>query len=113
VYILHHTLPGAGVRVDVEIKALFPHEAFVESEDTWYIGCDLSHSCCNVRVRRNVGKFQDQWLKASASSTLDLPECGVGAQAFVDLTDVIGNSRAQNGRFFGYVQGPGEPIAVD
>jgi hypothetical protein len=44
---------------------------------------------------------------------LDLPECGVGAQAFVDLTDVIGNSRAQNGRFFGYVEGPGEPIAVD
>jgi hypothetical protein len=30
----------------------------------------------------------------------------VGAQAFVDLTDVIGNSRAQNGRFFGYVQDP-------
>src|SRR5216684_6643353 len=95
--IVHFWARGFGL--DVEIKALFPHEAFVESEDPWYAGCDLPHSCCNVRVRRNVGKFQDQWPKASASSTLDLPECGVGVQAFVDLSDVIGNSRAQNGRF--------------
>ena len=43
---------------------------------------------------------------------LDLPEHGMGDQAFVALTDVIGNSRAQNGRFFGYVQGSGEPIAA-
>ena len=43
---------------------------------------------------------------------LDLPERGMGDQAFAALTDVIGNSRAQNGRFFGYVQGSGEPIAA-
>ncbi len=41
----------------------------------------------------------------------DLPERGMGDQAFTALTDVIGNSRAQNGRFFGYVQGSGEPVA--
>ncbi len=43
---------------------------------------------------------------------LDLPERGMGDQAFASLTDVIGNSRAQNGRFFGYVQGSGDPIAA-
>ena len=43
---------------------------------------------------------------------LDLPERGVGDQAFAALTDVIATSRAQNGRFFGYVQGSGEPIAA-
>ena len=43
---------------------------------------------------------------------LDLPERGMGDQALAALTDVIRNSRAQNGRFFGYVQGSGEPIAA-
>src|SRR5271167_4325505 len=43
---------------------------------------------------------------------LDLPERGMGDQAFAALTDVIGNSRGQNGRFFGYVHGSGEPIAA-
>ena len=43
---------------------------------------------------------------------LDLPERGMGDQAFAALSDVIATSRAQNGRFFGYVQGSGEPIAA-
>ncbi len=43
---------------------------------------------------------------------LDLPEHGMGNQAFAALTEVVKNSRAQNGRFFGYVQGSGEPIAA-
>ena len=43
---------------------------------------------------------------------LDLPERGMGDQAFAALTDVMGKSRAQNGRFFGYVQGSGEPIGA-
>jgi aromatic-L-amino-acid decarboxylase len=43
---------------------------------------------------------------------LDLPERGMGDQAFAALPDVIATSRAQNGRFFGYVQGSGEPIAA-
>src|SRR4051812_38224836 len=41
-----------------------------------------------------------------------LPEQGLGEQAFAALEDVIAHSRAQNGRFFGYVQGPGEPVAA-
>jgi len=43
---------------------------------------------------------------------LELPERGMGDQAFAVLADVIEKSRAQNGRFFGYVQGSGEPIAA-
>jgi aromatic-L-amino-acid decarboxylase len=43
---------------------------------------------------------------------LDLPERGMGDEAFAALIDVIGSSRSQNGRFFGYVQGSGEPIAA-
>src|ERR1017187_1663846 len=41
-----------------------------------------------------------------------LPELGEREEALAALTDVITHSRAQNGRFFGYVQGPGEPVAA-
>ena len=43
---------------------------------------------------------------------LDLPENGLGPSALTALREVMNHSRAQNGRFFGYVQGPGEPIAA-
>ena len=43
---------------------------------------------------------------------LEIPERGMGDEALASLTDVIGNSRCQNGRFFGYVHGSGEPIAA-
>jgi len=39
-------------------------------------------------------------------------EKGVGAEALAGLQDVIEHSRAQNGRFFGYVLGSGEPVAA-
>jgi glutamate/tyrosine decarboxylase-like PLP-dependent enzyme len=42
----------------------------------------------------------------------DLPERGLGAGALAALGDLAAHSRAQNGRFFGYVQGPGEPVAA-
>jgi aromatic-L-amino-acid decarboxylase len=42
----------------------------------------------------------------------DLPRKGLGAEALAALENVIAHSRAQNGRFFGYVQGPGEPVAA-
>jgi glutamate/tyrosine decarboxylase-like PLP-dependent enzyme len=41
-----------------------------------------------------------------------LNEKGVGAEALAGLQDVIEHSRAQNGRFFGYVLGSGEPVAA-
>ncbi len=43
---------------------------------------------------------------------LELPEQAMGDRALDALGDVIANSRAQNGRFFGYVQGTGEPVAA-
>ena len=43
---------------------------------------------------------------------LDLPEKGMGPTALAALREVMDHGRAQNGRFFGYVQGPGEPIAA-
>ena len=36
----------------------------------------------------------------------------MGAEALEALQDVIKHSRAQNGRFFGYVLGSGEPVAA-
>jgi len=42
----------------------------------------------------------------------DLPEQGLGEEAFNALEDVIRLSRAQNGRFFGYVLGSGEPVGA-
>jgi aromatic-L-amino-acid decarboxylase len=41
-----------------------------------------------------------------------LNEKGVGAEALAGLQDVIEHSRVQNGRFFGYVLGSGEPVAA-
>ena len=42
----------------------------------------------------------------------EAPEHGMGDRAFDALSDVIAHSRAQNGRFFGYVHGSGEPVAA-
>jgi len=44
--------------------------------------------------------------------SLPLPEKGMGAPALIALRDVMERGRVQNGRFFGYVQGPGEPVAA-
>jgi len=41
-----------------------------------------------------------------------LPQRGLGHEALTALRDVMAHSRAQNGRFYGYVQGPGEPVAA-
>jgi len=43
---------------------------------------------------------------------LDLPEKGMGKRALADLRAAMDHARTQNGRFFGYVQGPGEPVAA-
>jgi aromatic-L-amino-acid/L-tryptophan decarboxylase len=41
-----------------------------------------------------------------------LPEKGLGEDALIGLQEVIGHSRAQNGRFFGYVLGSGESVGA-
>src|SRR5262249_34829445 len=41
-----------------------------------------------------------------------LPESGQGEHAFAALGDVLTLCRAQNGRFFGYVQGSADPVAA-
>jgi glutamate/tyrosine decarboxylase-like PLP-dependent enzyme len=41
-----------------------------------------------------------------------IPEQGLGEEALDNLGDVMRLSRAQNGRFFGYVLGSGEPVGA-
>lgn len=41
-----------------------------------------------------------------------LPEAGIGAEALNALPEVMRLSRAQNGRFFGYVLGSGDPVGA-
>jgi glutamate/tyrosine decarboxylase-like PLP-dependent enzyme len=41
-----------------------------------------------------------------------LPESGLPGEAVAALSQVANHSRAQNGRFFGYVLGSGEPVAA-
>jgi len=41
-----------------------------------------------------------------------LPEEGIGEDALQALPDVMRSSRVQNGRFFGYVLGSGEPVGA-
>ena len=42
----------------------------------------------------------------------DAPENGLSETALAALADVIAHTRAQNGRFFGYVQGSADPVAA-
>jgi glutamate/tyrosine decarboxylase-like PLP-dependent enzyme len=48
---------------------------------------------------------------ANAFGTM-LPEKGMGGDALNELSTVLRHSRAQNGRFFGYVLGSGEPVGA-
>lgn len=41
-----------------------------------------------------------------------IPETGMGSEAISALAEVVRHSRAQNGRFFGYVLGSGDPVAA-
>src|SRR5438874_2153532 len=41
-----------------------------------------------------------------------LPEDAMGAKVFTGLWDIVDHGRAQNGRFFGYVLGSGEPVGA-
>lgn len=41
-----------------------------------------------------------------------IPETGMGSEAIPGLVDIVRHSRAQNGRFFGYVLGSGDPVAA-
>ena len=41
-----------------------------------------------------------------------IPEAGMGSEAIFGLTGIGRHSRAQNGRFFGYVLGSGEPVSA-
>jgi glutamate/tyrosine decarboxylase-like PLP-dependent enzyme len=42
----------------------------------------------------------------------EIPERGMGEHAFQAVADIFNCSRAQNGRFFGYVLGSGDPVAA-
>jgi aromatic-L-amino-acid/L-tryptophan decarboxylase len=66
-----------------------------------------------------ISSLDEQAIFPSTSGTecerlfaSSLPELGMGPEALTALRDVLAHSRAQNGRFFGYVQGPGEPVAA-
>src|SRR5712692_8333018 len=41
-----------------------------------------------------------------------LPAAGMGERALDALEDAVKHARAQNGRFFGYVRGSGDPVAA-
>ena len=50
--------------------------------------------------------------QTAAMFRAELPEKGLGEDAMLALPDVVRNSRVQNGRFFGYVLGSGEPVGA-
>jgi aromatic-L-amino-acid/L-tryptophan decarboxylase len=51
-------------------------------------------------------------VKTEELFALQWPERGMGEDALDGLREVMEHSRAQNGRFFGYVQGPGEAVSA-
>lgn len=55
---------------------------------------------------------QTSGAKTEELFSLNLPERGIGEATVIGLREVMAHSRAQNGRFFGYVQGPGEAVSA-
>ncbi len=86
----------------------------LSSEDFRRLAADVVDLCAGYLSTLDQRSTFPQTTGAQSNILfdLDLPESGMGDQAFAALTDVIANSRTQNGRFFGYVQGSGEPIAA-
>jgi glutamate/tyrosine decarboxylase-like PLP-dependent enzyme len=79
------------------------------------------------QLAEHVTKLATQYLEniddqvispaTNAAETLQrfraaLPERGMGEEALNELPEVMRRSRAQNGRFFGYVLGSGEPVGA-
>ena len=75
----------------------------------------------------DVSRFVDEWYRdldgraiaprsdggrSAELFDVPLPEDGLGADAFALLPTIADHARAQNGRFFGYVLGSGEPVAA-
>ena len=80
-----------------------------------------------LRLAERVTKIASQYLRelddypispaATGEETVQLfrsalPEQAMGEDALAGMADVLRLSRAQNGRFFGYVLGSGEPVAA-
>jgi aromatic-L-amino-acid decarboxylase len=77
------------------------------AEEVTKLAADYLESLDSRPIHPNVsGKETD------AIFHTELPEKGLGEGALTSLQDVIRNSRAQNGRFFGYVLGSGEPVGA-
>lgn len=58
-----------------------------------------------IRPSETAAQMEDEYRSA-------LPETGLRDEAVAALADICRESRAQNGRFFGYVMGSGEPAAA-
>lgn len=86
----------------------------LSAEDFHRLAADIVDLCAGyLRTLNKCSTFpQTTGEESERLFDLDLPERGLGDQACAALADVVANSRAQNGRFFGYVQGSGEPIAA-
>src|SRR5579864_6495516 len=75
------------------------------------------------RVTKQAGEYLEKLDAQAISPATDaaetlrtfqtpMPEQGMADEALDALPDVVRLSRAQNGRFFGYVLGSGEPVAA-
>src|ERR1022692_4158764 len=86
----------------------------LSSEDFHRLATDVVDLCAGyLRTLDERSTFpQTTGEESKRLFDLDLPERGMGDEALAALTDVFSKSRTQNGRFFGYVQGSGEPIAA-
>ncbi len=55
---------------------------------------------------------EERGLELQSFYRSPLPQTGMGFEAISGPADVVRHSRAQNGRFFGYVLGSGDPAAA-
>jgi aromatic-L-amino-acid decarboxylase len=86
----------------------------ISAEDFRRLAANVSELCAEYMSALDASRTFPITTGADVERlfALELPEKAMGERALPALADVVAHSRAQNGRFFGYVQGPGEPVSA-
>jgi len=69
-------------------------------------------ACSYLERMDSLPIFPEQHPELENLWSAPLPEAGMGKDALTALGDISKRCRVQNGRFFGYVLGSGEPVAA-
>lgn len=72
----------------------------------------VATACSYLEQMDSLPIFPDEHPELEGLWSAPLPDIGLGEDALAVLGDISKRCRVQNGRFFGYVLGSGEPVAA-